>query len=97
MSSLTYILCTNPISARVFTYRGLCNFSKLLQIVKRLVTLDLQNYHEQWLSCVKQMNTVFDEAERQGFTNLNDWRRHWDVQVGSGCDLVFTYENFILV
>lgn len=29
------------------------------------------------------MSDVFDDAEAKGFTQLNEWRLHWDAQVSS--------------
>ncbi|KAL3676901.1 hypothetical protein R1sor_026849 [Riccia sorocarpa] len=52
-----------------------------VQIVKRLVTFDLQNNFEHWREGVREMSTIFDEAERQGLSNLHEWRRHWDAQI----------------
>lgn len=55
--------------------------SKLEQIVKRLTMTDLQSQHQKWRSSVQEMGDIFKETERQGFVNLNEWRKHWDAQV----------------
>eukprot|EP01116_Phalansterium_solitarium_P024802 TRINITY_DN91_c0_g1_i1.p1 TRINITY_DN91_c0_g1~~TRINITY_DN91_c0_g1_i1.p1 ORF type:complete len:4098 (+),score=2051.07 TRINITY_DN91_c0_g1_i1:208-12501(+) len=49
--------------------------------VAGLLSIDLLKQQDKWRDTVRDVRTMMDNLERQGYQNLKPWRIHWDYQL----------------